>query len=77
MSLYMLVFTGGTPIGGPVIGAITDRWGAPLAVLLCGAVCLLATIACALLAARQTGVRLQVDLRRRAERHLVLVHREA
>lgn len=77
MSLYMLVFMGGTPVGGPLVGAITDAWGAPVAIALCGAVCLAATIACAALAARQAGVRLRLDLHPRAERHLILVHREA
>ncbi len=75
MSLYMLVLAGGTPIGGPLVGAITDEWGAPLAIVLSGAVCLAATIACAVLAARQTGVRLRVNLHRGVIRHLVLVRR--
>ena len=56
MSIYMLVFTGGTPIGGPVVGAITDAWGAPTAIILCGAACVISTIACGLLSAHQSGV---------------------
>ena len=28
MSLYMMVFVGGTPLGGPVVGWITDTYGA-------------------------------------------------
>ena len=75
MSLYMLVFTGGTPIGGPLVGAITDAWGAPVAIALCGAICLIATVACAVMAARQAGVQLRVNLHRGVDHHLVLVHR--
>ncbi len=75
MSLYMLVFTGGTPVGGPLVGAITDAWGAPVAIALCGAICTVAAVACAILAARQAGVRLRVDLHRGVPQHLVVVHR--
>jgi MFS family permease len=74
MSLYMLVFAGGTPIGSPIVGAITEHWGAPMALIVSGTICLLATLGCALLAARQSGVRLTLDLHRGADRRLVVVH---
>ena len=74
MSLYMMVFMGCTPIGGPIAGALTDELGAPAGMIICGAICLAATITCAALAAHQSGVRLRLDLRRlRADRHLVQV----
>lgn len=74
MSLYMMVFMGGTPIGGPIAGALTDELGAPAGMIICGAICLAATIACAALAAHQSGMRLRLGLRRlRADRHLVQV----
>ena len=38
MGLYMLVFVGGTPIGAPLIGALTAEWGARTGMLLCGVV---------------------------------------
>jgi MFS family permease len=38
MGLYMLVFTGGTPIGAPIIGALTSYYGARLGMSVCGAV---------------------------------------
>jgi MFS family permease len=38
MGLYMLVFVGGTPIGAPVIGAITSHYGARTGMLVCGLV---------------------------------------
>jgi MFS family permease len=75
MSLYMLVFTGGTPIGSPLVGAITEHWGPAVSLILSGLICLAATIGCALLAARQTGVKVEVDLHRGAERRLVVVRR--
>jgi MFS family permease len=42
MGLYMLVFTGGTPIGAPIIGAITSHLGARTGMAVCGAVPVLA-----------------------------------
>jgi len=36
MGLYMLVFVGGTPIGAPIIGALTAEWGARAGMLACG-----------------------------------------
>jgi MFS family permease len=68
MSLYMTVFMGGTPLGGPVSGWITDRLGAPAAMMICGGICLTATIACAALAAQQTHTRPQAYLRPRHRR---------
>lgn len=42
MGLYLLVFTGGTPLGGPLVGAISGAWGARAAMAFCGLVPLLA-----------------------------------
>ena len=36
MGLYMLVFTGGTPIGAPIIGAITSHFGPRAGMSVCG-----------------------------------------
>ncbi len=77
MSLYMLVFMGGTPLGSILVGAITDRWGAPFALVLTGGICALSAIGTAVLAARSTGVTLRVDLHKGAERHVSLVQHEA
>ena len=77
MSLYMLVFMGGTPFGSVVVGAITDRWGAPLALVISGAVCVIAAAGSAVLAARSTGISLHVDLHKGAQRHVSLVAHEA
>jgi MFS family permease len=44
MGLYMLVFVGGTPIGAPIVGAVTSHYGARDGMLLCGVVPLLAAL---------------------------------
>lgn len=76
MSLFMLVLAGGTPIGGPLIGGVADLWGAPVALIVSGVICLVATAVCAWLAARQAGIRVHLDLHRGADRRLILVHRD-
>jgi MFS family permease len=42
MGLYMLAFIGGTPIGAPLIGALTSQFGPRIGMTLCGAVPMLA-----------------------------------
>ncbi|GHG60213.1 MFS transporter [Streptomyces griseocarneus] len=42
MGLYMLVYTGGTPVGGPVVGWVVEHYGARAGILACGAVAALA-----------------------------------
>ncbi len=64
MSLYMLVFMGGTPLGSLLVGWITEVWGAPLALVLCGAVCLVATLVAGVLAARSAGISTHLNLHR-------------
>jgi predicted MFS family arabinose efflux permease len=44
MGLYMLVFVGGTPLGAPIIGAITSHYGARAGMLVCGVVPALAAV---------------------------------
>lgn len=48
MGLYMLVFIGGTPLGAPVIGAITSHFGARAGMAVCGIVPVLAAVIAAL-----------------------------
>lgn len=36
MALYALVFLGSTPVGGPLVGWISGRWGARAGMALCG-----------------------------------------
>lgn len=42
MALYGVLFLGSTPIGGPVMGLLADRFGARSAFALAGAVCMIA-----------------------------------
>ena len=77
MSLYMLVFMGGTPLGSVLVGWGTDQWGAALALVLSGAVCVVAAAGTAVLAARSTGIAVRFDLHRGAEHHVSLVHHHA
>jgi MFS family permease len=44
MGLYMLVFAGGTPLGAPVIGALTNAFGPRLGMFVCGAAPALAAV---------------------------------
>jgi MFS family permease len=44
MGLYMLVFIGGTPIGAPIIGALTNHFGPRVGMAVCGAVPALAAV---------------------------------
>jgi MFS family permease len=57
MGLYMLVFIGGTPIGAPVIGALTSQFGARAGMAICGAVPALAAVVAVAATARRAGVR--------------------
>jgi MFS family permease len=60
MGLYMLVFTGGTPIGAPIIGAITSHFGARVGMSVCGV--LPAAAAVALVATQTPRRRLRHEL---------------
>ena len=53
MGLYMLVFVGGTPIGAPIIGALTNHFGARAGMAVCGLVPALAAVAMAVATARR------------------------
>jgi MFS family permease len=38
MGIYLLVFLGGSPIGSPLIGVVSDAIGVRQAIAICGAV---------------------------------------
>jgi MFS family permease len=71
MSLYMMVFFGGTPIGGPVMGWVTDSYGARIGFLAGGLISAGAALGVGLVLARAAGLRPQVSLRRGKGRPLV------
>ncbi|MFE0458993.1 MFS transporter [Kitasatospora sp. NPDC058965] len=64
MGLLVLVFTGGTPVGAPLVGWVTDAYGARTGLLACGAVSALAAAVVGLVLARCADLRLRVDLHR-------------
>ena len=53
MGLYMLVFIGGTPIGAPIIGAVTSHFGARTGMLVCGVIPAVAATVTAVAVARR------------------------
>ncbi|OIJ69846.1 MFS transporter [Streptomyces mangrovisoli] len=60
MALFMMVFMGGTPLGAPVVGWITDAYGPRVGFVLGGAVSAAAAITIGLVLARLGGLRLSV-----------------
>jgi MFS family permease len=65
MSLYVLVFLGGTPVGAPLVGAAAQAFGPRAALVLCGALTLLAVLAAATWTMRVRALRLEPHLARR------------
>ncbi|MFP3992775.1 MFS transporter [Streptomyces sp. E11-3] len=64
MSLFMMVFTGGTPLGAPLVGWITDTYGARVGFAAGGVVSLLAALAIGVILARVGGLRVRVRMHR-------------
>ncbi|MFF1376542.1 MFS transporter [Streptomyces sp. NPDC058308] len=75
MSLFMMVFTGGTPLGGPLFGWLADAYGVRISMAAGGLVCALAAVGVGLMLARAANLRLKVDLRR-GHQHVQFVPRE-
>ncbi|AWI29702.1 MFS transporter [Streptomyces tirandamycinicus] len=75
MSLYMMVFVGGTPLGAPIVGWLTDHYGVRVGMATAGAVAVIAAVAIGLILVRVGGMRLKLDLRR-GHRHVRMVPRE-
>ncbi|MFC8291319.1 MFS transporter [Streptomyces sp. NPDC057242] len=64
MSLYMMVFAGGTPIGAPLLGWVTDVYGARVGFAVGGAISLAAAVVVGLVLARLGGLKVAVGWRR-------------
>ncbi|MFF5255155.1 MFS transporter [Streptomyces leeuwenhoekii] len=60
MSLYMMVFLGGSPIGAPIVGWITDTYGARVGFAAGGAIAATAAVVIAVVLARRGNLRLSV-----------------
>jgi MFS family permease len=75
MALFMMVFMGGTPVGAPLVGYVTDAYGPRVGFLAGGIVAALAAIGVGLVMARVGGLRLKIDLRR-GHTHVAFVPRD-
>ena len=62
MALYFMCFMGGTPVGAPLIGLISEHLGARWGLILGGAICVVAGLAAAAVLARGRRVRLEAGL---------------
>lgn len=62
MALYFMCFMGGTPVGAPLIGWISEHLGAPWGLILGGGVCVVAGIGAGIWLARGRRVRLEAGL---------------
>ncbi|MET9081123.1 MFS transporter [Streptomyces sp. NPDC004237] len=64
MSLYMMVFMGGSPIGAPIAGWITDAYGVRAGLAVGGAIAAVAAIGIGLVLARVGNLRVSVGWHR-------------
>ncbi|WP_030868979.1 MFS transporter [Streptomyces sp. NRRL S-37] len=64
MALYMMVFLGGSPVGAPIVGWVTDTYGARVGFAAGGAVAVAAAAVIGLILARVGGLRLSVGWHR-------------
>ncbi|MEQ8147474.1 MFS transporter [Streptomyces sp. OP7] len=58
MALYMMVFLGGAPVGAPIVGWVTDTYGARAGFAVGGAIAMTAAAVIGLILARAGGLRL-------------------
>jgi MFS family permease len=60
MALFMMVFMGGTPLGAPIVGWITDAYGPRVGFALGGVIATAAAVTIGLVLARVGDLRLSV-----------------
>ncbi|MFF9124509.1 MFS transporter [Streptomyces sp. NPDC014889] len=75
MALFMMVFMGGTPLGAPLVGWITDAYGARVGFAVGGVVSLAAAATIGLVLTRVGGLRLAIAWRH-GHPHVNLVPRD-
>jgi MFS family permease len=75
MALFMMVFMGGTPLGAPIVGWITDAYGPRVGFVLGGAVATAAAVTVGLVLARVGDLRLSVGWNH-GHPHVAFVPRE-
>lgn len=77
MSLFLMVFMGGTPIGAPIIGWVTDTYGPRVGFAAGGLVSAVAAVVVGLVLARIGNLKVKVDLHRgKGHRLITFVPRE-
>jgi MFS family permease len=62
MALYFMCFMGGTPLGAPLVGWISEHLGAPWGLIVGGAICVVAALVAAAWLARGRGVRVRASM---------------
>ena len=75
MALYMMVFLGGSPVGAPIAGWITDAYGVRAGLAVGGTIAAAAAVTVGLVLARVGGLRLSVGWNR-GHPHVRFVPRE-
>jgi MFS family permease len=65
MALYILVFLGGKPVGGPLIGAVAEAFGPRSSIVVGGVVTALSGLVAALVMSRMSSLRIEPHLVRR------------
>ena len=63
LALYFVCFMGGTPVGAPLIGWVSEQFGAPWGFIGGGAVCVVVAAAAGAVLARGRRVRLELHVR--------------
>ena len=65
MSIYVLVFLGGTPVGAPLVGVLAERFGPRASLLVGGLVCAVSALVAASFLTRTRGLTFEPHLARR------------
>ena len=62
MALYLMCFMGGTPLGAPLVGLVSDAFGPRTGVVSSGVICAVAAVVAAAFVARRRGVSLSAQV---------------
>ncbi|QXG74891.1 MFS transporter [Modestobacter sp. L9-4] len=62
LALYFMAFLGGTPVGAPLIGWVSERLGAPWGLISGGLVCVVVSVLAGVVLARGRRVRLEMHV---------------
>ncbi|MEJ7703844.1 MAG: MFS transporter [Geodermatophilaceae bacterium] len=72
MALYLLFFMGGTPLGAPIVGWLSEHFGPRSGIVVGGLVCVVAAVVIGLYLAARSGVRVEAHVRGRPYLHVDL-----